>query len=122
MRLTRARQFDAVFAANVRATAGPLVVWGAPNDVGHPRLGLAISRRAGNAVVRNRMRRLLRESFRLLQHDLPSTDRGYDLVVGARRHEPLALAQYEQAILDAARAVERSWSKKLNRASRDGNG
>jgi ribonuclease P protein component len=122
MRLTRARQFDAVFAAKVRATAGPLVVWGAPNDVGHPRLGLAISRRAGNAAVRNRIRRLLRESFRLLRHALPSTDRGYDLVVGARRHEPLTLDQYEQALLDAARAVERSWSKKLNRTRRDRDG
>ena len=120
MRLTRARQFDAVFAAGVRAAAGPLVVWAAPNDVGHPRLGLAISRRAGNAVRRNRIRRLVRESFRMLQHDLFSSDRGYDLVIGARRHEPLALAQYEQAMRDATRAVERSWSKKLNRSSRNG--
>ena len=106
MRLTRARQFDAVFAAGVRAAAGPLVVWAAPNDVGHPR--------------RNRIRRLVRESFRMLQHDLFSSDRGYDLVIGARRHEPLALAQYEQAMRDATRAVERSWSKKLNRSSRNG--
>jgi ribonuclease P protein component len=122
MRLTRTRQYDTVFAANVRATAGPLVVWGAPNDVGHPRLGLAVSRRAGNAVVRNRIRRLLREAFRLRQHHLASRDRGYDLVIGVRRHEPLNLAQYEQAVLEAARAVERSWSKKLKRTSRDGNG
>jgi ribonuclease P protein component len=122
MRLTRARQFGAVFAANVRAAAGPLVVWGAPNDAGHHRLGLAISRRAGNAVTRNRIRRLLRESFRLRQHELPSSDRSYDLVISVRPHEPMTLAQYEQAVLTAARVLEQSWSKKLDETSRNGNG
>ena len=122
MRLTRARQFDAVFAAKVRATAGPLVVWGTPNDAGHHRLGLAISRRAGNAVTRNRIRRLLRESFRLRQHELPLSDRSYDLVISVRPHEPMTLAQYEQAVVTAARTLEQSWSKKLNETSRNGNG
>ena len=122
LRLTRARQFDAVFAARVRAAAGPLVVWGVPNDAGHHRLGLAISRRAGNAVMRNRIRRLLRESFRLRQHELPLSDRSYDLVISVRPHEPMTLAQYEQAVLTAARALEQSWSRKLNETSRNGNG
>jgi ribonuclease P protein component len=122
MRLTRARQFDAVFAGRMRTAAGPLVVWALPNDVGHPRLGLTVSRRAGNAAVRNRIRRLLRESFRLLQHELPAAGGGYDLVIGVRRHEPMTLAQYEQAVLQAARALERSWSKKLNETSRNGDG
>ena len=122
MRLTLARQFDAVFAARVRAAAGPLVVWGVPNDAGHHRLGLAISRRAGNAVMRNRIRRLLRESFRLRQHELPLSDRSYDLVISVRPHEPMTLAQYEQAVLTAARALEQSWSRKLNETSRNGNG
>jgi ribonuclease P protein component len=36
----------------------------AQNDAGHERLGLAIGRRVGGAVVRNRARRLLREAFR----------------------------------------------------------
>ena len=112
MRLTRARQFDAVFAARVRVMAGPLSVWGAPNDAGHPRLGLAISRRVGNAVVRNRIRRRLREAFRLRQHELLSAQRGYDLVIGARRHEPMSLSQYDQALQQAARALERAWAKK----------
>jgi ribonuclease P protein component len=112
MRLTRARQFDAVFAARVRVGAGPLVVWGMPNDAGRPRMGLAISRRAGNAVVRNRIRRRLREAFRLLQHDLLPAGRGYDLVIGVRRHEPKTSAQYMQALRQAARALENAWSKK----------
>ena len=65
-------------------------------------MGLAISRRAGNAVVRNRIRRRLREAFRLLQHDLLPAGRGYDLVIGVRRHEPKTSAQYMQALRQAA--------------------
>ena len=52
-----------------------------PNDIGGPRLGLAVSvKNAGNSVGRNRLRRTIRESFRLHQHELPAVD----LVVSAR--------------------------------------
>ena len=51
------------------------------NDVGAPRLGLAVAVKvAGGAVARNRLRRIIRESFRLHQHELPAVD----LVVSAR--------------------------------------
>lgn len=52
-----------------------------PNDCGHARLGMAVGLRvAGNAVRRNRIRRCVRESFRLHQHLLPPMD----LFVSAR--------------------------------------
>lgn len=46
-----------------------------PNLEGRPRLGLAISKRhAGNAVQRNLIKRIVRESFRLWQQRLPPMD------------------------------------------------
>ena len=52
-----------------------------PNDLGAARLGLAVAvRTAGNAVARNRVRRIVKESFRLAQHELPAVD----CVVAAR--------------------------------------
>ena len=51
------------------------------NDEEHPRLGLAVaSKLAGGSVERNRIRRVVRESFRLHQHELPAAD----IVVSAR--------------------------------------
>lgn len=45
------------------------------NDAGTARLGMAVSTRAaGNSVVRNRLRRLIRESFRMHRSDLPAVD------------------------------------------------
>jgi len=52
-----------------------------PNALGHARLGLAVGvRAAGNAVRRNRVKRVVRETFRVNQQELPPVD----LVVNAR--------------------------------------
>ena len=45
------------------------------NNLHHPRLGLIVSKKtAKQATERNRFKRLCRESFRLMQHDLPNVD------------------------------------------------
>ena len=64
---------------------------------------------------RNRIRRLIRESFRLLQHDLP---RGYDFVVTLRPHEPLAQAEpVEAAPFEQARAFHPTLDVLVNNAA-----
>lgn len=74
-RLTRKAEFDVVFRARQSRADANLVVYALPNDLGHPRLGLVVSRKVSkSAVERNRWKRLLREAFRLVQHDLPPAD------------------------------------------------
>jgi ribonuclease P protein component len=80
-RLRRKSDFEAAYARGRRFGDGFFAVTARPNDIGGPRLGLAVSvRTAGSSVERNRIRRAIRESFRLHQHELPAVD----LVVSAR--------------------------------------
>lgn len=94
--------FAEVFAARLRKTAGPIVVCARPNGLGYFRLGLSVSRRVGGAVVRNRIKRRLREAFRLGQHDWPG---GYDIVVVVRPHEPANPAEYQRLLLNAVQRI-----------------
>jgi len=54
----------------------------APNDLGITRLGITVSKKIGNAVKRNRIKRVIRELFRLNKNRFPV---GYDIVIVARR-------------------------------------
>ena len=80
-RLRRKSEFDSAYARGRRLGDGFFTVIAMRNDLGAPRLGLAVAvRAAGGAVARNRLRRIIRESFRLHQGSLPALD----LIVSAR--------------------------------------
>ena len=75
LRLRSKPQFDAVYASGRRVDDRFFGLRVKPNGLSHPRIGLAVAvKTAGNAVLRNRLRRLVRESFRLAQHELPAVD------------------------------------------------
>jgi len=63
--LRRKREFDRVFSEGRTFRFPEMVVRAAPNGLPWSRLGLMVGRRHGSAVRRNRMKRLLREAFRL---------------------------------------------------------
>jgi len=83
-RITRSRDFDAVYRRG-RSTAGRhLVVYLFPREADRadaPRLGLSVSRKVGGAVERNRVKRVLREQFAGLSAMVPPDT---DVVVIAR--------------------------------------
>ncbi|MEI7035226.1 ribonuclease P protein component [Fulvimonas yonginensis] len=80
-RLRRAGDFAALRHASGRLGGRCFSVRYRPNGLGHARLGLAVSKRVSKrAVERNRIKRLVRESFRRVRAELPPID----LVVMAR--------------------------------------
>ncbi len=101
LHLLKSSEFERVFAARNSAANPWLALHGVPNGAAHPRLGITVSRRVGNAVARNRWKRLLRESFRLTQHRLPALD----LVCTARAATPPALAQLIEMIPHLAERI-----------------
>ena len=76
-----------------------LVVYLAPNDLGYPRVGITVSGRVGNAVVRNRVRRRLREALRARLDRLAG---GHDVVVVARPASAEATWAELSSALDSA--------------------
>jgi len=81
MRLSGKPAFERVYAAKTRHSDGSLLFYSVPNDGLRARLGLAVARRVGTAVVRNRIKRLLREAFWARAEALPD---GLDFVIVAR--------------------------------------
>jgi ribonuclease P protein component len=81
-RLSRSRDFDAVYRQGRSVSTRYLVLyWFSRDEDGEgPRLGLAVPKAVGTAVVRNRVKRRLRELFREQSSELPA-DHDYVLVV-----------------------------------------
>ncbi|MCZ6873662.1 MAG: ribonuclease P protein component [bacterium] len=63
-RLRRAREYQHVFQYGKKLVSPLFVVYILPSSESFSRLGMAVSKRVGKAVVRNRVKRLIRELFR----------------------------------------------------------
>jgi ribonuclease P protein component len=107
-RIRRQADFDRAYQTRTVAADDVLVLHGCRNRLSYSRLGLSVSRRVGNAVLRNRWKRLIREAFRRQKSDLPV---GYDFVVRPRRG---ARADH-QAIADSLPRMARLLARRLAR-------
>jgi ribonuclease P protein component len=109
MRLRTSDEFRRVYARGRRYDGRLMTAFVLPNGLSHHRIGLTASRKAiGNAVERNRSKRLLREAFRLNGVLLDGLQTKCDWVLNARRSllrakvsEPLA--ELQNMIARAAR-------------------
>lgn len=81
-RMRRQAQFRAVSSRGAVFPGREALVRRVANELGTPRLGIASPRRYGNAVERNRFRRLVREAFRAVAAELGA----FDYLVSPRKH------------------------------------
>ena len=107
-RLRRQADFDRVFQQNTYATDKCLVIRACKSGLPHSRLGLSVSRKVGNAVQRNRWKRLIREAFRTQQDKLPA---GLDLVVRPRKGAQPAHEAIARSLLKLTNVIQRRLAK-----------
>lgn len=119
-RLKKSAEFQRVRALR-QSWAHPLMVlYVAPNDLGITRVGISTTKRLGKAVVRNHVKRLIREAARGF---LPAVAASRDLVFAARG--PAAEASYQQvrqameSLLGRARLIPRSQAAPRGQSGRN---
>lgn len=102
-RIRKRADFERAYDSGRKIVRQPFVLFARPNRQEGGRLGVTATRKIGNAVIRNRARRLVREAYRKIRPMLPE---GYDLVVVVRPGL-LSLSPEDLAplLIDAARAA-----------------
>jgi len=112
-RLLNSAEFQRVFAGNIFAADDVLVIKVAANPANQTRLGLSIGKKVGNAVVRNRWKRVIREAFRCQRSELPP---GLDLVVRPKKGAVCDFANVHRSIrglvVRASKRIERQNQEK----------
>jgi ribonuclease P protein component len=107
--LRASQDFQNVYRKGKRYEGALITAFVLPNNLSHNRFGITASRKAiGNAVKRNRARRLLRETFRLQQASLIGLQTKYDWVFNAKRRLPslkvsAAIEEFEKLASRVAR-------------------
>lgn len=101
-RLRHKRDFERAYGGRRCRRVGCLVVYVVPNSRDQLRLGLSVGRKVGNAVVRNLVKRRLREAFRTLHQDHPG---GSDVVINVQPHDILPLEEYAALLGTALSAL-----------------
>ena len=94
VRLVRRSEYDAVYRGGKRRSSSHFILFVRPNDLPLSRFGFSIKKALGGAVVRNRIRRRLREMVRCHRQEIPA---GWDFVM----HPKSSVANAPLAVLTA---------------------
>ena len=108
VRLRSSRDFERVYAIKCKAADGVLLMFLARNEQTATRIGLSVSIMHGGAVQRNRLKRWLREAFRLERHQFPA---GLDLIAIPLAADRASLTAYRQSLLGLVKRL----TKRLDR-------
>ncbi|WP_199610146.1 ribonuclease P protein component [Flocculibacter collagenilyticus] len=110
LRLLTPSQFSRIFNEPAKAASPFFTVLAKPNQLSHPRIGITVAKkRVKKAVNRNTVKRIVRESFRLNQHNLPPID----IVIMAKSGID------QQTNAELFKQLEKLWRKIAQRTSQE---
>ncbi|MDA1017270.1 MAG: ribonuclease P protein component [Planctomycetota bacterium] len=101
-RIRKSGEFAHVYGLRNTSGDGHLLVFAAANGRPQSRVGVSVSKKHGNAIIRSGLKRRLREAFRLTQHDLPG---GLDLILIPRHKSGSTVEDYQQSLTTLARKL-----------------
>lgn len=104
LRLRATADYQRVYQLRRSVSDDHLILYAAPNELSYARFGASVSKKVGNAVHRNRWKRVLREAFRLSRADWPT---GLDYIAIPRAAEPPGLEELRRSLVKLARRVEK---------------
>ena len=105
-RIKNQTEFGGVLQGGRKYVCSSFVILAKDTSRSYPRLGIVVSKRLGNAIVRNRIKRSFREVFRQLPYQDKMSQR--DFVIIARR--PASRVSYEELALSVSKSLQ--WFEK----------
>jgi len=105
IRLAKRREFVRVYESGRKVFSRFTVIFFAPNDLSHSRIGITATKKSGKAHVRNLLKRWTRETYRRQREPLGLDARSLDIVVNVKPNA--ASASFDEYSRDLARVLER---------------
>ncbi len=101
VRLLRRAEFEAVYRGGRRRSSAQFAAFARGNGLAHSRIGISVKKASGGAVVRNRIKRRIREMVRQNFSEIPS---GWDIVIHPRNS--VARAEFSALTAELLRLIQ----------------
>ena len=103
LRINRGKDYSSIYKKSKKIRGNYVIVFARENHLNHNRFGIVTSKKIGNAVVRNRAKRQIREIIRI---NINKIQIGYDVVIVAKFNIKEAI--FEKIEIDLLRIIKKA--------------
>jgi ribonuclease P protein component len=114
-RIKKSSEFDALFKAKNSFANRAFIVYQKKNDLSHYRVGLSVSKKLGNAVTRNRVKRLIRAALREFSASISMTDFIIIARVGVENYDYAAVKKNLSHLLRKSNIIRNEHEEEIHK-------